>query len=266
VGSYDGNTRLLSTRSWAVAFVLPAAHPAEMHGLLAQGVLPTVEVAGEAAADESSTSTNVFSSFASKSRMGAKSFVPDEKYGNAYVTKSLKSLPQVPADPHAKGGLKLGVNWVGWSGDGQLLAVRAENLPRCLWIWNGIDGQLSALLVQMSAVACARWRPHQAERPGLGPMLAFCTGVSRVYFWTPAGTSWVDIPETSKAGAELNASSTTQKESSVGQFGLGVDNGKILVTSLKWSADGRKIILMGKGAFCTCDISSDDALMGTDVA
>ena len=180
------------------------------------------------------------------------------------MTKSLKSLPQNTADPHAKGGLKIGVNWLGWSGDGQLLAVRAENFPRCIWIWNGIDGQLGALLVQMSAVTCARWRPYQPERPHLKPMLAFCTGVSRVYFWTPAGTSWIDIPAAPDT-TSLNSSTMTQKESGGGtSFGviLGPDNGKMSVTSLKWSNDGRKLILLGKGSFCTCDISSDDVMMG----
>lgn len=184
--------------------------------------------------------------------------MPEDKYGNAYVTKSLKSLPSVPSDPHGKGGIKTGVNWMGWSGDGLLLAVRAENYPRCIWIWNAIDGQLNSLLVQISAVTCARWRPSQPERPHLKPMLAFCTGVARVYFWTPDGTSWVDIPEPT---SENDDTDTTQKASSFGAI-TGSDNSKILVTSLKWSTDGRRLILMGKGAFCTCDISSDEVILG----
>lgn len=179
----------------------------------------------------------------------------DDKYGNAYVTKSLKSLPHLTPDPHGKGSLKMGVNWLGWSGDGQLLAVRAENFPRCLWIWNAIDGQLNSLLVQLSAITCARWRPPQPDRPHLKPMLAFSTGVSRVYFWTPAGTSWVDIPDSPQPARGA------QKAVSIGAI-TGSDNGKMLVTSLKWSADGRRLILFGKGAFCTCDISSDEVMMG----
>lgn len=191
-------------------------------------------------------------------RLGAKAFTPEDKYGSAYVSRSLKSLPRVTPDPHSKGGLKLGVHWLGWSGDGMLLAARAEDFPRCIWIWSGMDGQLSSLLVQMSAVTCARWRPAQPERPHLRPMLAFCTGVSRVYFLTPAGTSWVDIPENTKSADEP---SEIQRATGLGAK-IGPDSTRLLVTSLKWSPDGRKLILMGKGAFCTCDISSDEVMMG----
>ena len=151
----------------------------------------------------------------------------------------------------------MGVSWMGWSGDGQLLAVRVENFPRCLWIWNGIDGQLGALLVQMSAITCARWRPTQVERPDLKPMLAFSTGVSRVYFWSPAGTSWIDIPEPSDTDSQQGNSKKGEMTTETS-----TDKGKMLVTSLKWSADGRKLILFGKGMFCSCDISSGDIMMG----
>jgi hypothetical protein len=44
VGSYDGNTRLLSTHSWNVAFVFPAAHPSDMMPSMANEVITTVEV------------------------------------------------------------------------------------------------------------------------------------------------------------------------------------------------------------------------------
>lgn len=44
VGSYDGNVRLLSTHSWSVAFVFPAAHPNDMMPGLANDVTTTVEV------------------------------------------------------------------------------------------------------------------------------------------------------------------------------------------------------------------------------
>ena len=57
VGSYDGNVRLLSARSWAVAFVLPACHPSEMPAIMSQGVVTTVEVAG----DSDDSTSDVFS-------------------------------------------------------------------------------------------------------------------------------------------------------------------------------------------------------------
>ena len=70
VGSYDGNVRLLSTRSWAVAYVLPSVHPTDMSSVLSHGVVTTVEVTGGDATvpmDVSTTAaTDVFSSFSSK--------------------------------------------------------------------------------------------------------------------------------------------------------------------------------------------------------
>jgi hypothetical protein len=182
----------------------------------------------------------------------SKSFATESKFGQAFVTKSLKVLPRLSADPHAKGGFSVGVNWLGWSGDGKLLAVRADNYPRCLWIWNAFEGTLCAFIVPLSAITYSAWRPTQPDRLSLKPMLAFCTGVPRVYFWTPSGVSWIDIPAVSSDDADVLL--RTANDSSVGAFtGVSTD-GRILVTGLKWSADGRKLILLGKGLFSVCDV------------
>jgi WD40 repeat protein len=44
IGSYDGQIRLLSSRSWKLAFVLPLVHPSEMVDCLRGDVVMTVEV------------------------------------------------------------------------------------------------------------------------------------------------------------------------------------------------------------------------------
>ncbi len=44
VGSYDGNVRLISTRTWEVAFVLPATNPSEMSSVMQGGIATTVEI------------------------------------------------------------------------------------------------------------------------------------------------------------------------------------------------------------------------------
>jgi hypothetical protein len=79
------------------------------------------------------------------------------------MTKSLKSLPKLSSSVQAaKNDMVLprfGVNWLGWSPDGNLLAVREDSQPRCLWIWHALEAQLCALLVQMDEIVCARWRP-----------------------------------------------------------------------------------------------------------
>ena len=43
VGSYDGNVRLISTRTWAVAFVLPTLNPSDMPSVMQSGVVTTIE-------------------------------------------------------------------------------------------------------------------------------------------------------------------------------------------------------------------------------
>jgi hypothetical protein len=157
----------------------------------------------------------------------------------------------------------MGINWLGWSGNGQLLAVRAENYPRCLWIWNGLEGQLVALLVQMSPVLCARWRPALPGSKKSTPMLAFCTGVSRVYFWTPQGTFWVEIPPVSNSAKESGGATL---DSGVGAVTAVGDDGRILVSSLKWSPDGMKLLLIGKGIFASCDMGSEETFIAEPVS
>jgi hypothetical protein len=44
IGSFDGQIRLLSSRSWKLAFVLPLTHPSEMADCLRGDVVMTVEV------------------------------------------------------------------------------------------------------------------------------------------------------------------------------------------------------------------------------
>lgn len=130
-----------------------------------------------------------------------------------------------------------------------MLAARSEAIPRCLWIWDGINGHLAALLVQISAVTCARWRPFQTGRPHLKPLLAFCTGVPRVYFWSPDGASWIDMP----VQAVVEGEDANNETALGGASGTGGD-GRLLVQSLKWSPDGRRLLCLGKASFCSVDV------------
>lgn len=43
----------------------------------------------------------------------------------------------------------MGVSWMGWSADGELLACREEAYPRCLWVWHPMTTRLEALIVQV---------------------------------------------------------------------------------------------------------------------
>jgi hypothetical protein len=86
------------------------------------------------------------------------------------MSKPLKSLPKLSSSSQAAktemSSPKFGVSWLGWSPDGNLLAMREESQPRCLWVWHALEAQLCALLVQMDAVVCARWRPVRRDKGG----------------------------------------------------------------------------------------------------
>lgn len=55
LGSYDNIVRLLSTRTWELAFELPLMHPAELLPVISNNVITTVEVT----LDENAESSNV---------------------------------------------------------------------------------------------------------------------------------------------------------------------------------------------------------------
>jgi hypothetical protein len=183
-------------------------------------------------------------------------FNGEDKYGSSYASKSVKLLPKQIVDARAKGGPATGVSWLGWSSDGQFLAARSEAMPRCMWVWNGINGQLAALLVQMSAITCARWRPFQTGRPHLKPLLAFCTGVPRVYFWSPDGASWIDMPMQSALDSEENNETAPAPVTGI-MSGASLTDGRLLVQSLKWSPDGRRLLLLGRTSFCSVDVDDN---------
>lgn len=150
------------------------------------------------------------------------------------------------------------------------MAAREESYPRCLWIWHGLEARLCDLLVQLDPIVCARWRPNknEEEEDSIGPVLAFCCNTPRVYFWTLHGSSWADLPQmTTSAATDFlpkpsQRSSSSSRSSSVTSMTQppppqetksGVID--IAVSSLKWSPDGKRLLLVGKERFCSCDVS-----------
>lgn len=192
------------------------------------------------------------------------------------------------------GGLpKMGVNWCCFdSTNHQLLGIHDETYPRCVWIWNAYQVKLYSVIVLMEPIVCCRWRPSlcqlssakalpepkgtsaddestdidtgegahavvSASASSNPPVLAMCTGTSRVYFWTPAGggsgiTSWADLPLLSNPGAGGMAT-TTGSGISI-RSTTGSLTSTFGITSLKWSNDGVKLLLVGRDSHCTCEI------------
>ena len=229
VGSYDGKVRLLSTRSWQVAFVLPLVHPRELDVGQDGGVELAVETLDGVSSVEGVA-------------------VPDAVVGKSPVTRyvtrrpqAVKALPRVVPDP--RGAPVQGCCWVGRSPCGRYLAARDASMARCLWVWNPLNGALVALLVQVECVTSAEWRGGGEGEA----VLAFCTGTPRVYFWRGGSgqVEWVDVGGGGGVGESSVLSGVTAT----------VAAGKAMpVTSLQWCGDGRRLLLRGKEGCVVCDV------------
>jgi hypothetical protein len=149
VASYDGKVRLLSMQSWKVAHVLPLCAPGDMPPGLAENVLPLVEVSVApefgGGSDAASARSNVMRKLGGG---GAAGGGRNNKLGG-FVTRELKALPRraAPLVPSTKSAPTSGTSWVGWAGDGSLVACREDSQPQCLWVWSALEGRLAALIV-----------------------------------------------------------------------------------------------------------------------
>ena len=90
------------------------------------------------------------------------------------------------------------------------------------------------------------------------PLLAFCTGSSRVYFWMPGaeggsgnshhrGVQWVDL---SNPLTNTSFMSTT----TAGTNATTMVPTSMLVTSLQWSHNGKTLLLKGRDSCQTCEV------------
>ena len=57
------------------------------------------------------------------------------------------TVPSLVANPD-KPEPKVGVGVCEWSAGGRYLATRNDNMPRCVWVWDGETLLLHSLLVQ----------------------------------------------------------------------------------------------------------------------
>lgn len=113
-----------------------------------------------------------------------------------------------------KPNLPIGVSVCIWSCDSRFIATKCDNMPNAIWIWDARTLSLHALLIQMAPVKSMAWSSK-------GIQLAFCTGGSRIYFWSFEGASVCDIPH---------------------------ENNDFKVFKIKWAPDGNSMVLMDKGS------------------
>ena len=108
-----------------------------------------------------------------------------------YVVRALPaSLPiddDASRDDAGESSSASGVFRAAWSHDDRFLATCDARTSRAVWIWDMVNIELCAVLVQMRRVAAFEWDPR-ANR------LAVVTGSERAYVWSPEGASFVQIP------------------------------------------------------------------------
>ena len=103
-----------------------------------------------------------------------------------YVVRALPaSLPM--DDDASRDSFDAGVFRAAWSHDDRFLATLDARTSRAVWIWDMVNIELCAVLVQMQRVAAFEWDPRSNR-------LAVVTGSDRAYVWSPEGASFVRIP------------------------------------------------------------------------
>lgn len=232
ISSFDGVVRLVSPACWRLVFALPMTHPRDMRpGFgaiddIADDVPPVVTTVETYQNDTEDFEGAVAVTTAARAKKALA--VHNDSAARVYVHRNLKVLPK--SLTLARDGI-LPAHYRGlyWSPDGRFLASTDPEAARCLWIWQATKGKLSELLVQLEPIHTICWRPNcvtdeaKSESGSPTPLLSFCTGTSRVYFWTPlSGVSWCGLPTESPSQSTLS------------------------VTGLKWSGDGSALIVSGK--------------------
>ena len=216
---------------------------------------------------------------------------------NTSLSSTLTSSSSSPSDQQQQGGVKskkvvvtttkkvsVGVSWMGWSPDGDIIAARDDKYPRCIWIYRPLEAQLLALIVQLEPITCSAWRPLPVivDNNDTGtstmdgttttgsslsttiqsvstsfPVLAFCTGNNRVYFWTPiAGATWAVCPANiTNNYTTIDSSSPSSNAEETLLNSMSKTKTTLAISSLHWSDDGQYLLVQGREAHCVCKIS-----------
>ncbi|KAG0229901.1 WD repeat-containing protein wrap73 [Actinomortierella wolfii] len=139
-------------------------------------------------------------------------------------------LPYTRPDP-LKPNPKLGIHWCEFNADGSLLASRSGESPA----WANLKPY--AIIQQQAPIRSCRWDPLNPKR------LVWCCGTQRVYCWradqNPPGHA-VDV--------------------------IQVPSEDFTVMALRWSPDGRGMLLLDKEEFClSFPVDPDDTQQYTFV-
>ncbi|XP_053307920.1 WD repeat-containing protein WRAP73 [Spea bombifrons] len=156
--------------------------------------------------------------------------LPKGKPSSLFSVRSKYEIADVPVTLRVikpdtdRANPELGVGMLAFSPDNRYLASRNDNMPCSVWIWDVQKMRLFAVLEQTLPVRSFLWDPIQ-------PRLAVCTGNSKVYLWSPAGSVSVPVPT----------------------------EGTFNVLSMSWHPMGEDtLLLMSKDHLCLCYLETED--------
>ena len=79
---------------------------------------------------------------------------------------------------------------ISWNRDGNVVAVRCETMPHCVWLWDIERLLLMSVLHLRGTVKSVSWEAEGGSRA----RLAVATGGRHIYMWSPEGASTVTVP------------------------------------------------------------------------
>ncbi|XP_052286453.1 WD repeat-containing protein WRAP73-like isoform X1 [Dreissena polymorpha] len=203
LGSYDEKLRLLNHVTWKT--ITTFSHPETVNETSA---VVYKEVETRTPQPVKSDLTDIPT---------AALFSPQSRYE---VQSAPVKVPVVIPDTN-KANPRRGVGLTAFSKDCKYMYTRNDNMPHTLWIWDIQKLALCAVIIQAAPIKHVEWDPLKTR-------LALCTGVNKLYMWSPAGSLCVEVPV----------------------------EGTFQVHALKWHPDGGSLLLLGKDMMCICYLNN----------
>lgn len=94
------------------------------------------------------------------------------------------------------------------------MASLCENQPTTVWVWDMTTLELASVLIHLYPVKSFKFSPQSND-------LYIVTGSSKVYKWSPTGSSVIELPQSSQAKHQN-------------------------LSKIKWNPNSRNLLLMDK--------------------
>ncbi|KAJ3142543.1 WD repeat-containing protein wrap73 [Physocladia obscura] len=150
------------------------------------------------------------------------------------------TVPSIRAEIEKVITPKRGVGICEFNCDGRYLATRNDNMPNALWIWDLINLQQVALVQQITSIKQICWNPVV---PGL---CAISCSNSYVYLWSSGNSGFND------GGNDVGFGGDDDDDDAGigGCSAIEVPAVNFQIAQIRWTPDGRSMVLMDKDKFC----------------